>query len=267
MAHCLIALGSNLGDRAQQLRQALAGLASLPATRLMARSRWLETPPIGGPAGQGPFLNGAALVSTSLAPAALLAELRRIESASGRVRADRWAARSLDVDLLLYEDAVIQTAELEVPHPRMAFRRFVLEPAAEIVPWMIHPENWWSIAGLLQHLNRGAEMIAVAAADEEMADQLIEHIATELNLQIASAGPPPSERPSIARWSSVLGGPTERPKLLLAVGASAGVDTRQLRRMLQLPLSGPVVWVAPSAADGFHEALAAVQSVWPRLAT
>ena len=267
MANCLIALGSNLGDRAAQLRQATAELSSLPATRLIARSTWRETPPIGGPAGQGPFLNAAALLSTSLAPAALLAELRRIEMESGRVRVDRWAARSLDVDLLLYDNAVIQTAELQVPHPRMAFRRFVLEPASEIAAWMIHPESGWTIGELLQHLNRGANRIAVAAADAEIAEQVVRQIAEELNLRIEIGAPASGGRPGITRWTPGVDLPANRPKLLLAVNTSAGMNAHQLRRMLHLPPTGPVAWIAPATADGFHEALAAVQSVWPALAT
>src|SRR5215204_154465 len=103
MAHCLIALGSNLGDREETLRQAASELSRLPATRLVALSRWHETPTVGGPAGQGPFLNAAALVCTSLIPTALLAELRRIEATLGRVRGERWAPRSLDLDVLLYD--------------------------------------------------------------------------------------------------------------------------------------------------------------------
>jgi 2-amino-4-hydroxy-6-hydroxymethyldihydropteridine diphosphokinase len=267
MAYCLTALGSNLGDRAANLRQAVAALASLPSSRLVARSNWLATPPIGGPPGQGPFLNAAALISTSLAPAALMAELRRIELALGRVRADRWAARSLDVDLLLYEDAVIQTIELQVPHPRMAFRRFVLEPAAEVAAAMIHPESSWTIGELLRHLNRGAELIAVAALEAEVADQLVQQVARELNLAIVTGEASCGGRPGIARWTTEIASRAVRPKLLLATDTSAGVDADQLRRMLQLPLTGPVAWIAPPTADGFHEALAAVQSVWPTLAT
>ena len=100
----------------------------------MARDR-----PIGGPAGQEPFLNAAALLETSLPPAELLARLQRIELHLGRTRETRWAARTLDLDLLLYDNLVLNTPYLTLPHPRMAFRRFVLEPAAEVAPEMAHP--------------------------------------------------------------------------------------------------------------------------------
>ena len=267
MPYCLIALGSNLGDRAAQLRQATAELASLPATRLVARSRWHETPPIGGPTGQGPFLNAAALISTLLPPAELLAALRRIETSLGRVRNERWAARSLDLDVLLYDGVMLQTPELEVPHPRMAFRRFVLEPAAEIAAWMIHPECGWTVGALSRHLNRGAQQIAVAAEDDLTADLLMSQLAERLKLSIGSAGAASGDRPVITRWSTgEVGVPSSRPKLLLAVAAAAGTDSAQLRRMLHLPPTGPIAWVAPDSAEAPHDAVTAVQSVWPALA-
>jgi 2-amino-4-hydroxy-6-hydroxymethyldihydropteridine diphosphokinase len=268
MAHCLIALGSNLGDRAAQLRQANAELARLPATRLISRSQWHETPPIGGPTGQGPFLNAAALVWTSLNPVGLLAELRRIETGLGRLRNERWAARSLDLDVLLYDGVVLQTPELEVPHPRMAFRRFVLEPAAEIAPWMIHPESGWTVGALLQHLNTGAQRIAIAATEDAAADQLAAQIAERLELRIATDNASTADRPVISRWPADEGGVRSmRPKLLLAVAPAAGTDAAEMRRMLHLPPTGPVAWIAPDSAEALHDAVAAVHSVWPALAT
>ena len=93
MASSLLALGSNLGDRLTTLRRALEELGRLPATRLLARSSLHETTPIGGPHGQGAFLNAAALLQTALNPAALLQELHRIEATLGRQRGEHWAAR------------------------------------------------------------------------------------------------------------------------------------------------------------------------------
>jgi 2-amino-4-hydroxy-6-hydroxymethyldihydropteridine diphosphokinase len=233
---------------------------------LIARSQLHETPAIGGPTGQGAFLNAAALVSTSMAPADLLAALRRIETTLGRVRNQRWAARSLDLDVLLYDDAVLQSVDLEIPHPRMAFRRFVLEPAAEVAPWMIHPESGWTVGALLQQLNGGSQRIAVAAQDDTAADQLISHLADRLHLVVAPADATSDDRPVIARWTAGgTWGHSPRPKLLLAAPA-AGTDAAQRRRMLLLPPTGPVAWIAHEAGDSVHEAVAAVQSVWPMLA-
>jgi 2-amino-4-hydroxy-6-hydroxymethyldihydropteridine diphosphokinase len=269
MAHCLIALGSNLGDRATQMQQATAELACLPETRLIARSRWHETAPIGGSREQGLFLNAAALLSTSLAPPALHVELLRVESTLGRVRGERWGARSLDIDLLLYDAAVVQSAELTVPHPRMAYRRFVLEPAAEVAAWMVLPECGWTVGRLLDHLNHGSEVIAVAAADVETAKAFVSEIADRLILPTSADNVSAPWRPRITRWDAEHehGEATAtRPKLLLAVG-SGGTDSLQMRKILNLPPTGPVAWLGPEASDAVDEAIAAIQSVWPALAT
>lgn len=152
MASALIALGSNLGDRQRILDGAVAALAAQPGIRVVRKSGWHATPPVGGPPGQGEFLNGAALLDTALSPVQLHAVLKQIELAAGRTSGERWAPRTLDLDLLLYDKLLINTPELTVPHPRMAFRRFVLEPAAEIAPAMKHPIIAWSLAALRDHM-------------------------------------------------------------------------------------------------------------------
>ena len=269
MACSLIALGSNLGDRAGQLQRALGELARLPQTRLIARSQWHETPPAGGPAGQGPFLNGAALLGTSLAPPALLAELHRVEALLGRVRAEQWAARSLDLDLLLYDRLARQTPELAIPHPRMAFRRFVLEPAAEAAPWMLHPESGWTVQRLLDQLNDGAELIGVAAVDHWDAERLAAELAKRLALPPIAAAED-VRRPAIVTFGVTHKNnpaPSPRPKLVLAPACAASMDPAKWRTILQLPPNGPVAWITSTTAEqALHEALAAVHSVWPSLA-
>jgi 2-amino-4-hydroxy-6-hydroxymethyldihydropteridine diphosphokinase len=152
MASVLIALGSNLGDRQRNLDNAIAQLGVQPGIHIVAKSRWHATRPVGGPPGQGEFLNGAALIETTLSPEQLHAALKQIEMAAGRNRAERWAPRTLDLDLLLYDEQVIDTPDLTVPHPRMAFRRFVLEPAAEIAPAMRHPTIGWTMIELREHV-------------------------------------------------------------------------------------------------------------------
>jgi 2-amino-4-hydroxy-6-hydroxymethyldihydropteridine diphosphokinase len=131
--HAYIALGSNLGDRAAHLRFALTTLAATPGFFLLRVSRFHETAPVGGPPGQGPYLNAAALLSTTLSPRALLDTLLDIESRAGRTRSVPNAPRTLDLDLLLYADLAITTPDLQVPHPRMWTRSFVVEPLAECV--------------------------------------------------------------------------------------------------------------------------------------
>ena len=97
------------------------------------------------PAARGPS-NAAALLETAIEPGPLLRLVKQLEHEWGRQTAERWAARVLDLDLLLYDRLVVETPELVVPHPRMAWRRFVLEPAAEIAPEMVHPPTGWTIA-------------------------------------------------------------------------------------------------------------------------
>lgn len=161
MATTLIALGANLGDRLGNLQRAIELLNRPPAQRVVAHSRWFSTAPIGGPAGQTPFVNAAARVETSLTPLELLALLSDIEAELGRQRRERWAARCVDLDLLLFDDLLFDTPELQLPHPRMAFRRFVLEPAADVAADLVHPGIGWTIGQLLQHLNTAPNYLAL----------------------------------------------------------------------------------------------------------
>src|SRR5260221_332064 len=148
MPRVLVALGANLGDRAGTLGRAVELLQADAQVSDCVTSSWHETPPIGGAPGQGPFLNGALRLDTTLTPQALQALLHQTEATLGRERTERWAARALDLDLLLYDDLQLNNPALTVPHPRMAFRRFVLEPAAEVAPDMIHPSIGWNIGKL-----------------------------------------------------------------------------------------------------------------------
>jgi len=124
-----IALGSNLGDRAAFLRMGVLGL-----DRVTKMSQVYETDPVGGPDDQGPYLNMVVEVETSLDPFALLRRCQRIEAEAMRQRIVRWGPRTLDVDIIKFDDVEMTSDELEVPHPRFAERRFVLEPLAEIAP-------------------------------------------------------------------------------------------------------------------------------------
>ena len=132
----IIALGSNLGDRAAYLRFGLERLSNV-----VAQSQVFETDPVGGPENQGPYLNMAAVVDTDLDPFALLRRLLQIEAEAQRVRKVRWGPRTLDLDLLFYDDYTIDSEELTVPHPRFAERRFVLEPLSEVAPEHC-PADW-----------------------------------------------------------------------------------------------------------------------------
>jgi 2-amino-4-hydroxy-6-hydroxymethyldihydropteridine diphosphokinase len=129
-----IGLGSNLDDPRRQVGRALEELAGLPETTLAAQSGLYRSAPM-GPADQPAYINAVARLETRLAPEALLDALQAIEARHGRVRAgDRWGPRTLDLDILLYGDARIDSPRLRVPHPGLAARNFVLQPLAELAP-------------------------------------------------------------------------------------------------------------------------------------
>jgi 2-amino-4-hydroxy-6-hydroxymethyldihydropteridine diphosphokinase len=134
-----IALGSNLGDREAHLAAAIAALRREPGIEVVAVSFLYETDPVGPPP-QGPYLNAAVRVNTELAPRGLLDCLLQIEAAAGRRRSrERYAPRTLDLDLLLYGDERIDEPGLVVPHPRLHERTFVLEPLCDVAAERVHP--------------------------------------------------------------------------------------------------------------------------------
>ncbi len=136
---CHVGLGANLGDPVATLRAVLEDLAALPLTRLVAASDLYRNPPV-GPAGQPDYVNGVAVLDTALSALALLDRLQDLETARGRVRTGpRWGPRTLDLDLLLYQDLRCRHPRLSLPHPRMAERPFVLVPLAELAPGLHIP--------------------------------------------------------------------------------------------------------------------------------
>ena len=132
-----VALGSNLGDKEANLRRALE-LLQQRGVEVVKTSSFICTEPY-GVTDQPQFLNGVCEVRTSLVPLALLHTLLEIEQEMGRVRLRHWGERNIDLDLLLYEDVVMDTPELKLPHPDMQNRDFVLLPLAEIAPELVHP--------------------------------------------------------------------------------------------------------------------------------
>ncbi len=238
MAQALIGLGSNLGDRRSYLQAALDALANCGDIRLLAASSFHETKPVGGPAGQDAFLNAAATLETSLPPKALLERLQEIESRLGRTRGERWSSRTMDLDLLLYDERVLQTPRLTLPHPRMAFRRFVLEPAVEIAPEMRHPVIGWTIRQLWEHLNTAPARVAIAGSDQATRSELAERIARRL---------PNAGQVAVDCWSELPR--NEKTKLILWLDAPQDAQ----------PLPAP--WLSLESRDldaATNEAVAAI---------
>ncbi|HEV3122282.1 MAG TPA: 2-amino-4-hydroxy-6-hydroxymethyldihydropteridine diphosphokinase [Isosphaeraceae bacterium] len=175
----LIGLGSNLGDRKHHLDSALAALGQATGITVRAVSSTHETAPVGGPAGQPPFLNAAAALETSLDPFQLLRALNNVEAEFSRDRSVHWGPRTLDLDLLLYGDRVIDDGPtLRVPHPRMAVRRFVLAPLAEIAPEAIDPLTRQTVSSLLENLDRRPSYVCLKMATA--ANQLVPRVLAAL---------------------------------------------------------------------------------------
>jgi 2-amino-4-hydroxy-6-hydroxymethyldihydropteridine diphosphokinase len=156
MAKVFVGIGSNLGDRAAHIALARAELAILPRTKLVAVSPVYETAPLGS-VPQGPYLNAAARLDTDLDPYDLLDALHAIEAKAGREppqRRRKWGPRVLDLDILLYDNRVISSDELVVPHPLLHERWFVLRPLADLAPQVVHPLLEMTIGDLLLYLEQ-----------------------------------------------------------------------------------------------------------------
>lgn len=170
MVRAFIALGANLGDAAATLSRAAVDLGNLPSTRLCAASSVYKTAPQGTTAGQpagNDYLNAVVAVDTTLTAPALLLHLQHIEHAAGRERPYVNAPRTLDLDLLLYGEARIDSAQLTVPHARMWGRSFVLVPLAEIAPQLVSREHLSEVAH--QAIERIGDLQVVRPASRDQA--------------------------------------------------------------------------------------------------
>jgi 2-amino-4-hydroxy-6-hydroxymethyldihydropteridine diphosphokinase len=153
MAKCAIALGSNLGNSLQTLENSLKVLNQTPGINVEAISNWYQTKPVGTNEPQPDYLNGCAVLDVKQTPEELLTILQATELQFGRVRTEKLAARTLDLDLLLYDDLILNTPNLTIPHPRMTERGFVLIPLAKIAPNWLEPISGVAIAKLAKRVD------------------------------------------------------------------------------------------------------------------
>ncbi len=186
-ATAYIALGANLGNRSATLASAIRTLTTEHAVMLRAASGLYETSAVGGPAGQPDYLNAVVAIATRLPPHDLLDALLQIERLHGRRRDVRHGPRTLDLDLLLYDDCVIEDDRLQVPHPRAHLRRFVLTPLAEIVPKLIHPQLGLTVMQLLAGLESDEHLRPCAGP--EWADGLTHRTSSTAPWSVPAASP------------------------------------------------------------------------------
>ena len=146
-----VALGSNIGDSQAILEAAIETLVQTPGILLEARSSWYQTKAVGPQ--QPDYLNGCVTLQVEMLPQQLLEALLGIEQQFGRVRQERWGPRTLDLDLLLYDDLIVDTSNLQIPHPRMRDRAFVLVPLAEIASDWVEPVSGCVIKELLKEVD------------------------------------------------------------------------------------------------------------------
>ena len=157
-ARALVSFGANLGEPARQIKEAVARLRKNKKIRFQKASSFYLTEPV-GPVPQPPFVNAVAEWATELEPEEVLGILLRVEREMGRERTLRWGPRAIDLDLLLFSDRIVEIPGLNVPHPRMHERRFILEPLAEVAPEAVDPRSGKSAAELLAGLPGGGPWV------------------------------------------------------------------------------------------------------------
>ena len=232
MPRTLISLGANLGNVRESMQAAKRLLADSFGSSNLLLSQLYRTPPVGGPAGQGDFLNAVAAIQTDRNIWEVWETIKGIESTLGRQRQLRWEARRIDIDLLLYDQQRVWTPHLKIPHPRMCMRTFVVVPAFEIVPDWIDPITGWSMSKLKDHLkcslyNNSA--IRVICQDEDQLSRLQKEFAIaagheQVNIIWCTANPYQLAENVMIEKKSSLAGMTSH-KLTIAAVASPDPTT------------------------------------------
>ena len=190
MSDCWIGLGANLGDARAAFDAAWSLLRDHPQIEIRQRSGLYRTAPVGANAGEA-FLNAVCCISTTLAPLELLDVLQSIELTLGRTRELHWGPRTLDLDLLFVDEQVVTEPRLTVPHPAAWYRRFVIDPLAEVAPALRHPVLNLTIAELRQRLQQRPLSIAFGAPWASLVEQLRPEVASRFpNAQLVSLDNP-----------------------------------------------------------------------------
>ena len=188
-AQCLISFGSNLGNRDGLIADAARSIANSPLVENLKASRLFETPPIGGPGGQEPFLNATAAFDTRASARDILELLQLTEYSLGRRRRQRWDARPIDLDVVLHGELVGGGTGLIVPHPRYTARQFVLQPACDVAPHYCDPRFGWTLKRLTRHLSEGVPSLALVGSDEVTREELCQRLQNEHGIQTFAARP------------------------------------------------------------------------------
>jgi 2-amino-4-hydroxy-6-hydroxymethyldihydropteridine diphosphokinase len=198
MPQCLVSFGSNLGTRQPLLAAAVGELSRIAAVENFRVSRLFESPPIGGPSGQDPFLNGVAAFDTEARALQVLGWLQDLEHRLGRRREKRWGARSIDLDVVLHGNLIGGSSDLTVPHPRYTARRFVLLPACDVAADYRDPRFGWTLRRLTEHLAAGNASLALAGGDAATRAELCRRLRDNHNVLTFDADPLPQPMAVIA---------------------------------------------------------------------
>lgn len=190
-SQCLISFGSNLGDRHALIADAARAVAASEMVHELQTSRLFETPPIGGPSGQEPFLNAVAAFETFASARQVLDLLQHVETELGRQRRQRWGARAIDLDVVLHGELVGGGTGLIVPHPRYTARQFVLQPACDVAAHYRDPRFGWTLKRLTEHISQGVPSLALVGGDESIREDLCRRLEAKFKIQTFAAKPMP----------------------------------------------------------------------------
>ena len=250
MATCLLAVGANVGKRRQIVASAITALNAAPSLAVVRESQIYNTVAVGGPPAQAAFANAAVVVETELPPKDLLQLLQSFELRLGRTRDERWGPRTLDLDLLLCGEDVVESPELVLPHPRLSFRPFVLDPAIEIAADWHHPVLGATLGALHTRLKHGDDVVMLyggtPSSRQWHADRLISEF-TSLELK-ATGG-----QLFLRRGTS---SPFQEPKLAIQLH-KLGENSQPGIPTLRIP--------SDSREEVAFDTIAALQCVWPDL--